>query len=742
MAELPKDYDPQAIEPRWYARWIERAATSTPTRRRPRRRSRSSSRRPTSPARCTWATRSAARSRTSSSAGSAWRRTTRSGCRAPTTPASPRRSWSSASSRRRRARARHDLGREEFVERVWEWKRAARRPHPRAAQGARRSLDWERAQFTMDAGLLARRCARPSCASTRRGSSTARSGSSTGARACRTALSDLEVEHDEGAQGELCEFAYPLADGAGELVVATTRPETMLGDTAVAVHPDDPRYTAPASARRVVHPLVDREIPIIADADPRRSEVRHRRGEGHAGARLQRLRDRQAPQARRDQHPRPRRHDQRRTAAPFAGMDRFEARKARQDGARGAGPRARRRKPHVLALPALPALRHRRRADALDAVVRQDGAAGRAGARRGRARARPQFVPESWTKTYVHWMTQHPRLVHLAPALVGPPHPGLVLRRLRARHGRRATTPDALRAVRRRRARRRTRTCSTPGSRRGSGRSRRSAGRSETRDAARPSTRPTVLETGYDILFFWVARMMMMGLHFMKKVPFRTVYLHAMVRDENGEKMSKVKGNVIDPLDVIARKHGADRAALRARLARRTRRRRGNEHQALDGATSRTRARLRQQDLERDALRADEPARATTPIASPTRMRRGPPTAPSSICPSAGSSRALQRAAEEVDAALEELPLRRRRAGGLPLRLGRALRLVHRARQAGAVRRRERGDGAKRERAKIAGRARRPRSRRRCACCIRSCRSSPRRSGSSCPSRRARPRAS
>ena len=106
------------------------------------------------------------------------------------------------------------------------------------------SLDWDRERFTMDAGL-SRGGARGLRPPLRRGADLPRrSGSSTGARRCRTALSDLEVEHDEGTQGELYEFAYPLADGSGEVVVATTRPETMLGDTAVAVHPDDPRYQA------------------------------------------------------------------------------------------------------------------------------------------------------------------------------------------------------------------------------------------------------------------------------------------------------------------------------------------------------------------------------------------------------------------------------------------------------------------------------------------------------------------
>ena len=120
-------------------------------------------------------------------------------------------------------------------------------------------------------------------------------------------------------------------------------------------------------------------------------------------------------------------------------------------------------------------------------------------------------------------------------------------------------TPPACGDVRRDARCARTRTCSTPGSPRRSGRSRPWAGRSETADAPRPSTRPPSWRPGYDILFFWVARMMMMGLHFMGDVPFRTVYLHAMVRDEKGEKMSKTKGNVIDPL----RHHASSTAPTR-----------------------------------------------------------------------------------------------------------------------------------------------------------------------------------
>src|SRR5437868_10440719 len=167
--------------------------------------------------------------------------------------------------RKKEGKSRHDLGREEFLKRVWAWKEESggRIAVQHRALGA--SLDWERERFTMDEhssravreafvrlfedGLLYRAerlvnwCV-----------------------ADRTALSDLEVDHEENVKSELYKFAYPLADGSGEIVVATTRPETMLGDTAVAVHPDDERYKA-MIGKNVRHPIVGRELPVIADPE-------------------------------------------------------------------------------------------------------------------------------------------------------------------------------------------------------------------------------------------------------------------------------------------------------------------------------------------------------------------------------------------------------------------------------------------------------------------------------------------
>src|ERR1700694_1227797 len=166
---------------------------------------------------------------------------------------------------KKEGKSRHDLGREEFLRRVWAWKeqQGNRIAQQHRALGA--SLDWDRERFTMDEqssravreafvrlyqdGLLYR--------AERLINWCVKDG---------TALSDLEVDHEEGVKGELYRFAYPLADGSGEIVVATTRPETMLGDTAIAVHPDDPRYQK-LVGKNVRHRILGREVPIIADAE-------------------------------------------------------------------------------------------------------------------------------------------------------------------------------------------------------------------------------------------------------------------------------------------------------------------------------------------------------------------------------------------------------------------------------------------------------------------------------------------
>ena len=362
---------------------------------------------------------------------------------------------------------------------------------------------------------------------------------------CQTALSDLEVENEEGANGELFEFAYEV-EGGGEIVVATTRPETMLGDTAVAVHPDDPRYTH-LHGKRVVPPVRRPQDPHHHRRRAGRPEVRHRRGEGDAGARLQRLRDRQAPRARGDQHPQPRRHDERRRPAASQGMDRKVARKAVKQALDEKG-LARGSKPHTLTLP-----KCQRSGGVVEPMISTQwflkmqpmADSGARGGAHGQDRDRPRGVDEDVRPL----AREHPGLVRLAPALVGSPDPGLALPG-RAASWSRASSPTRVRR---------------PGVDAGPGRARHvvlelalwpfsTLGWPERPPRSQKFYPASDLETGYDILFFWVARMMMMGIHFMGEAPFRRVLLHGLVVDETGDKMSKVKGNVIDPLDLI---HGA-----------------------------------------------------------------------------------------------------------------------------------------------------------------------------------------
>jgi len=446
-------------------------------------------------------------------------------------------------------KSRHDIGREEFVKRIWNWREryGSRILEQLKVMGC--SLDWDRLKFTMEPeysravieafvrlheeGLIYRdRRLINWCVS------------------CRTALSDLEVEHDEGAQGELWEFAYPLADGSGEVVVATTRPETMLGDTAVAVHPDDPRHQAKIG-KLIRHPFVDRTFPVIADpilVDPKfgtgavKVTPAHDPNDFECGQRhklgfISIFDEKGVVTA---------------EGGPFVGLDRFEARKQVKAKIKGLG-LERGSKPHVHAVG------HCQRCHTVvepilstQWFVKMEPLAKPAieAVEQGKTR----FVPESWSKTYFHWMnnirdwciSRQLWWGHRIPAWYCQACAGVTVAR---------TTPQACRHCGSADLRQDEDVLDTwfsswlwPFATLG--------WPDETREL-RTFYPTSVMETGYDILFFWVARMMMAGLHFMKKVPFRTVYLHTMVTDEKGEKMSKVKGNTIDPVDV-AQKHGAD----------------------------------------------------------------------------------------------------------------------------------------------------------------------------------------
>ncbi len=455
-------------------------------------------------------------------------------------------------------KSRHDLGREEFLKRVWAWKEKSggRIAQQHRALGA--SLDWERERFTMDAhssravreafvrlwedGLLYRAerlinwCTR-----------------------CQTALSDLEVEHEEGFKSELYKFAYPLELQQAELteiVVATTRVETMLGDTAVAVHPDDPRYQA-VIGKNVRHPITGRLFPIIADAEL----VDMKFGTGAVKV---------TPAHSPEDFESSKRHGLpmlnilnldgtlNEVAGPFAGQDRIKARTALKARLLELG-LERGSEPHVMALGKC------QRCDSvvepllsLQWFVKTRPLADKAVA--AAESGKLTFQPEQWQAEFYRWMkdirdwcvSRQLWWGHQIPAWYCP-HKHITV----ARENPTACAECGSKALKQDEDVLDTWFSSGlwPFS---------TFGWPDKTPALATFYPNAVLETGFDILFFWVARMAMMGLHFMGDVPFRTVFLHAMVRDEKGEKMSKTRGNVIDPLDITS-KYGAD--ALRFTLA-------------------------------------------------------------------------------------------------------------------------------------------------------------------------------
>jgi valyl-tRNA synthetase len=455
--------------------------------------------------------------------------------------------------------ARRDLGRERFVERVWAWKERSGDQIGQQLHRLGASADWSRERFTMDEGLSVavrkvfvelyredliykdQRLVNWDCQ-------------------LQTAVSDLEVDQKE-VDGHLWYVRYPIEGESGRHVtVATTRPETMLGDTGVAVHPDDPRYQD-LIGRHAVLPLVGRRLPIVADcySDPEKGSGAVKITPGHDfndfevgrrhGLAMVNILD---PQGRlSDEVP-----------DRYRGLDRFAARERvladleaaglieRVEPIRHAVPFSQRSE-----TPVEPILSEQWYADAK--TLAQPAIAA---VEHGRTR----FVPEQWASTYFEWMRNiQPWCIsrqlwwgHQIPAWYGPDAAIFVAmdeaeaHDLAARHyGRRVELrrdEDVLDTW--------FSSALWPFSTLG--------WPERTTELAR--FYPTdVLVTAYDIIFFWVARMMMMGLKFMGEVPFREAYIHGLVRDEHGQKMSKSKGNVIDPLGLIE-KYGAD--ALRFTL--------------------------------------------------------------------------------------------------------------------------------------------------------------------------------
>lgn len=438
--------------------------------------------------------------------------------------------------------SRESLGRDEFVRRTWAWKEKYGGIITQQIRRLGASCDWDRERFTLDPGLS--KAVREAFVRLYEKGLIYRGPRMINwSPGLKTAVSDLEVEYSQ-EPGKLYYFKYMLADGSGNYIpVATTRPETILGDTAVAVHPEDERYQD-FVGKQVLVPVLGRAIPVLADdyvdrefgtgalkITPGHDPNDYTIGQRHNLPLISML-DREAKVNE--------------NGGPYAGMDRFEARKKLWADMNEAG-LVIKEEPYMLNVP-----RTQRGGEIVEPMVSTQwfvtieplAKAALEVVREGRIR----IVPERFTKVYYNWLeniedwciSRQLWWGHRIPVWYCQDCGEVIVSRTdpaactKCASSRLEQDPDVLDTWF-------------------------SSGLWPFSTLGWPDETPdyqyfyptSILETGYDILFFWVARMIMDGLEFTGKPPFHTVYLHGLIRDEHGQKMSKTKGNVIDPLRVM-----------------------------------------------------------------------------------------------------------------------------------------------------------------------------------------------
>ncbi len=456
-------------------------------------------------------------------------------------------------------KTRHDLGRDKFIERVWDWKEHSGGTITGQLRRLGASCDWSRERFTMDDGLSA--AVRKVFVDLYKQGLIYRDKRLVNwDPKLHTAISDLEVEQRE-ANGKMWYFKYPVDGENGRFVtVGTTRPETMLGDTGVAVHPDDERFKD-LIGRHVMLPIVGRRIPIVGDeyADPEKGSgavkitPAHDFNDFEVGRRnkLKLVNIFDANATLNDNAP-----------EAYRGLDRYAARDKVVAEMESLG-LLEKVEDNAMTIPY---------GDRSGVVIEPwlmdqwfvDAARLAGPAITAVEQGKTTFVPKQWENTYYEWMRNiQPWCIsrqiwwgHQIPAWFGPDGEIFVAEtedeakaQAKENYGKEVELkrdPDVLDTW--------FSSALWPFS---------TLGWPEQTPELERYYPTDVLITGFDIIFFWVARMMMMGIHFMGEVPFHTVYIHALVRDEHGQKMSKSKGNIIDPLELIE-KFGAD--ALRFTL--------------------------------------------------------------------------------------------------------------------------------------------------------------------------------